>query len=513
MAAIDNKPGTGPDAPRDLDQWVETLVDAHADLKAAQQRIAALQQENAALQQENAALKQQLACGGTTARLDQPFSVRAEEQRQKARRRQKPPKESKKQRRGRIANEEKIRRAEQTEDIYPQEVPKDQCQLSHVRVAWRLLEGRAVLVAYRVFRGPRKQYGVIPGVVGRSEFGLEIVVELAFLVQQIGLSLDKVCAVVGFLQKLQLRKSQVEALLKQLSQHWRDEFEVLCTLLANSLVVHADETSWSIHSVWGFVSEKARVLFFGVHKDAKTLKEILDPETFAGLVFSDDAAVYAHFTKAQKCWAHLLRKAIKLTLQDPEHVGYREFADALLDIYHEAERIRRDQRLCANGRARKEKELVRQLFGLCSPVCRAQQEAAGLGHDWWLLAEELVRLALRDELFSFVLSEAVEQPNGKSVPLGGTNNEGERTLRDAATARKTGRTSKTAAGARRTSIVTSVLESLRLYLPTFTLTSVLDEVKRWQEAGCSCFRALLEQLGLSLPGHSVLDRVLPSPSG
>ena len=57
-------------------------------------------------------------------------------------------------------------------------------------------------------------------------------------------------------------------LLQQLSRHWQNEFEVLCTLLANSLVVHADETSWSINSVWAFLSEKARVLFFGVHKDA-----------------------------------------------------------------------------------------------------------------------------------------------------------------------------------------------------------------------------------------------------
>src|SRR5205807_6851446 len=90
--------------------------------------------------------------------------------------------------------------------------------------------------------------------------------------------------------------------------------DLLCTLLANSMVVHADETSWSINSVWAILSEKARVLLFGVHKDAETLEKILDPATFAGIVISDDAAVYANFTQAQKCWAHLLRKAIKLTL-------------------------------------------------------------------------------------------------------------------------------------------------------------------------------------------------------
>src|SRR5439155_17825907 len=112
---------------------------------------------------------------------------------------------------------------------------------------------------------------------------------------------DKVCLVLSFFQNLKLGKSQADALLRQLSRHWQNEFEVLCTLLANSLVVHTDETSWSLNSVWTFLSEKARLLFFGVHKDADTLKQILDPATFAGIVTSDDAAVYAHFTKAQKC--------------------------------------------------------------------------------------------------------------------------------------------------------------------------------------------------------------------
>ena len=57
-----------------------------------------------------------------------------------------------------------------------------------------------------------------------------------------------------------------------------------------------------------------------------------------------DPEVYAHFTHAQKCWAHLLRKAIKLTLQDPKNESYRKLADELLDIFHEANRLLRDQR-------------------------------------------------------------------------------------------------------------------------------------------------------------------------
>ncbi len=43
--------------------------------------------------------------------------------------------------------------------------------------------------------------------------------------------------------------------------------------------------------------------------------------------------------------AHLLRKAIKLTLQDPDNKVYRAFTDRLLEIYREACRVQRDQRL------------------------------------------------------------------------------------------------------------------------------------------------------------------------
>ena len=55
-------------------------------------------------------------------------------------------------------------------------------------------------------------------------------------------------------------------------------------------------------------------------------KKLLDPATFAGLVISDHAAVYGKFSRSQKCWAHLLRKAIKLTLFAPDNADYRRLA-------------------------------------------------------------------------------------------------------------------------------------------------------------------------------------------
>lgn len=480
----------------DVERLLDVIGTLQRQLKSAQQRIEELEKQ-----------------AGGTAKIEAPFSLRAEEKRQEARG-QKKPKPKPKGRRGRFTTADKVAQAERAEAVLPKGLDQRTCRWSHVRPVWRLEQGRAVLVAYHIYRGPNNQYGQIPGVLGRSEFGLEIVVAIAFLVYVGGLSFDKVCLVFSFFQNLKLGKAQADALLHQLARHWQNEFEVLCTLLANSLVVHTDETSWSLNSVWTFLSEKARLLFFGVHKDADTLKWILDPTTFAGIVSSDDAAVYANFTKCQKCWAHLLRKAIKLTLQEPNNREYRQFTDRLLAIYRAACRVQQDGRLSDAGRTRKIVALDDELLELCGPLWLADlPPLEGPDNDYRLLVNEVMRLMIAQELFTFVTAEPVEQPNGATQPVGPTNNEAERMLRSPAEARKTGRTNKTLVGARRQTILTSVLESLRLYLSTFTLGSVLAEVQRWVETGRSCFTELLEKLELPSPQRSVLDQVLPHPGG
>jgi transposase len=488
----------------DVDRLIDVIVSLQRQLEAAKQRIEELEKKLGG------------GSGGAaaTAKVDQPFSMRAEEKRQQARKRNKL-KLSRRGRRGRLNSADKIKLAERTEACFPEGVSQEDCHLSHTRPVWRLLDGRAVLVAYQIYRGPRNQYGKIPGVLGRSEFGMEIMLEMAYFVYVIGLSFDKVCSMLQFLQSLPLGRTQVDSLLKRLSRHWQHEFDVLCTLLANSLVVHTDETSWSINSVWAFLSEKARVLFFGVHKDADTLKEILDPQAFAGLLISDDYAVYANFSQAQKCWAHLLRKAIKLTLQEPSNQEYRQFTDRLLEIYRKACRVQRDGRLSTAGRAYKVGLLDDEILDLCVPVWVLElpplEESPE--NNYRLLVNELMRLMLDKQLFTFVTAPPVLKPNQQSEPVSGTNNEAERTLRGAAESRKTGRTNKTPIGSRRQTIIVTVLQSLRLYLTTFTLAGIIAEINRWRQAGQSCFTKLLKQMNLPCPAESILDKVMPAPDG
>ena len=496
----------------DVEQLKQDVREGRVDVERLVDLLGALERKLTAANRRIRELEEKLG-GAATRKLDQPFSLKAEEKRQEARGKQAKRKKQKRRRRGRLATADKLKLAEREEDVFPEGVDPQQCQFSHSRPVWRLENGHAALVAYHVYRDGNR-FGQIPGTLGRSEFGLEITVAIAYQVFIVGLSLDKVCLLMNFFQNLRLQKSQVDALLNQLARHWESEFDRLCTLLAHSAVVHADETSWSIHSVWAFLSEKVRVLLFGVHKDADTLKQVLDPTNFAGIVISDDAAVYANFTQSQKCWAHLLRKAIKLTLMEPDNAEYRRVADRLLEIYHAACRVQRDGRLGDAGRARKVAELDDEILDLCGPIwCAELPPLEGPDDDYRLLCNEMMRLMLAQQLFTFVTAAPVPTLRGEVVPVAGTNNEAERTLRGAAQARKTGRTNKTPRGARRQTVLTSVLESLRQQLPDFTLSRVVEEVHRWWTRGRSCFSDLMRKLRLQAPETSILDRLLPLPAG
>jgi hypothetical protein len=320
-------------------------------------------------------------------------------------------------------------------------------------------------------------------VTPRCEYGIEVLVVLAFLAYVIGISLDKSCMVLGFFCGLHLSKSEADALLRQLAKHWEAEYDILCDLIAHAAVVYMDETGWKVGqescSLWAFASTLHRVFLFGCHKDDATLDQMLPPEIFAGIGVSDDASVYSlRFKQGQKCWAHLLCKAIRLTMLYPQNRRYQHFLDELLALYRDAKRAATDGRLGEAGREDRVAELEDRLAGMCrryeqptTPDLKPHE------HEFANLVDELARLLMAEELFTFVLVEGVEP----------TNNSMERELRNPASDRRAGRTNKTKSGARRRSVIVSVLESLRANLESFTLPNVLAEVDRWMKKGISLF--------------------------
>jgi len=158
-----------------VERLFDVIASLQRQLQAAQQRLEELDKK---------------AGDSATAKVAEPFSMRAEEQRQQARHPKKKTKRSRPGRRGRVTTADKLKLAERTEKCFPENVPPQDCHLSHTRPVWRLEDGRAVLIAYEIYRGPKNQYGTIRGVLGRSEFGIEIVVEVAYFVYVLGPALS-----------------------------------------------------------------------------------------------------------------------------------------------------------------------------------------------------------------------------------------------------------------------------------------------------------------------------------
>ena len=156
----------------DMEQLKQDVAEGKVSLNRLVDLIVSQQKLIEKLQKQIAELQEKLDGKNPTERLDESYSEKSEEKRQGKRR--KPRKSSRK---GRISTAEKIVKAERTQKVYPVGIAPAQCKLSHTRVVWRFEKGRSVLIAYEVYRCGNC-YGQPPGVLGRSEYGIEITISL-----------------------------------------------------------------------------------------------------------------------------------------------------------------------------------------------------------------------------------------------------------------------------------------------------------------------------------------------
>ncbi len=390
---------------------------------------------------------------------------------------------------GRRPTEQKLGLVGSECDVYHPDADHQQCVFRREQFAWRIIDGQAVYTGYRIHDLPdSKQLPLPPGLrTSRSEYGLEIILILAFLHYWIGVSLDHACEVLRFFTRLELSKSQADSLLKQLATDWDEQYDTITELIALQMIVYIDETGWKVGTrscyTWVF-STTMHVLFRCGVSRAKTEATTVLGESFAGIGVTDDYAAYKSlFTQHQLCWAHLIRKAIKLALQSPDHQEYATFLDELCETYHQALRHQRDGRLSV-GRAEKAAQLLAHIRQLCTRHGERiiPDETPPHVADFIRLQNELMDNP--DCLFVFVEHPAVEA----------TNNRSERNARREAEVRKGARTSKTANGAQRRGVILTVLASLATRFQRFTLDNLLSEVTRWWETGRSIFQQELAEL-------------------
>jgi hypothetical protein len=390
---------------------------------------------------------------------------------------------------GRRGHETKQDAIEDQHRIYWPDADPDACICHRQQCAWRIVDGKAVYVCYSLYDVPgSKQLPLPPGLrTSRSEFGIEIILVLAFLHYWIGVSIDHARAILQFFTGLDLSKSQADSLLSQLAADWDEQYETITELIALSMIVYIDETAWKVgkHACYSWAFSTALYVLFrcGVGRGRGEAEEVLGT-FFAGIGVTDDYATYKNlFSQHQLCWAHLLRKAIKLALQNPQDRQYAQFLDELCLIYRQAGRYRHDRRLTV-GRREKVGQLQERIRSLCTRYGEPIDKDTTTDPEATFIRLQNEFVDNLPCLFVFVEHPEVEP----------TNNRSERNVRREAEIRKGGRTSKTPAGAKRRGVIMTVLASLRTRFPRFTLANLLSEVGQWLAEGRSVFESELADL-------------------
>jgi transposase len=378
--------------------------------------------------------------------------------------------------------------ATETIDLYWHGANGKKCVLRREQFVWRLIDGKARYVHYRIFDEPGStDLPPVDGVRnGKCEYGLEVLITLAYLVYWTGVSIDKACGILAFFTGLELSKSQADSLLSQLATDWQAEYDAIAELIACAAILYIDETGWKVGKrscyTWIFSTLSTVLYKCGVGRGKAVLMDVLGKQ-FDGIGVTDDYSAYqSQFAEHQLCWAHFLRKAIALSLRNPENGQYKRFLKSLFAIYYDAVRASRDRRL-STGRQAKVNRLQARIRMICRRYGEILDNTVAVDDAKFVrLQNELVDNT--EKLFIFVLHPEVES----------TNNRSEHQARPEAMARKTARTSKTEAGAKRRGVIMSVLASLSKRMEKFTLGNVLAEINRWIEVGQSVFQAELAAL-------------------
>jgi hypothetical protein len=487
------------------------VSDFLARLQALEEQVRELEAENQQLRDENATLKKRIA------ELEEALNNKADSTASKKPKlnygvdRNKPntQKQKKKRKRrkpstGRVPDAQKFEKADDVVQIYPDNTPHANCVLRDEQGVWRLIDGKAKYIHYRIYAPENaKNIPKIPGVRNsRSEYGIEIIIALAFLVYWIGISMDNACKVFHFFTGLILSKGQADSLLYQLAKDWEIEYKNIAALIVNSAILYIDETGWKVGKknlyTWIF-STMSEVLYkVGVGRSKDILDEMLGGQ-FSGTGVSDDYAAYdSAFAKHQLCWAHPLRKALELMLRNPESKEYKRFVAKLFNVYYEAVRLSKDQRLSV-GREEKAKELEKKLHRMCrragETIVTEKMVATAKKTD---PQSSLVATSDSDGKFIRLHNQLVEKSSCFFVfvcdpSVEPTNNRSERAARPEAMARKAARTSKTDKGAKRRGIIMTVFASLKKRWQDFSLSNIVAAVQECIQKGISLFTPAIEK--------------------
>lgn len=272
---------------------------------------------------------------------------------------------------------------------------------------------------------------------------------MAFMNKTLGLSVGKVAELFAALWNLRVTRGGVSHAIASIGRKCRDEYRAILSAIQSSKQVTCDETGWRVGGggAWLHAAASRDALVYLI--DPMRGKEATDQlvgEHYAGTMVHDGWAAYDRYTRAahQQCDAHLLRRCEAMIEVAPTR-GAAAFPATIKSMLQRALRLRdqrgRGERTLRSCRIHAGK-LARRIRELCRrrKTNRANERLAGFCYRH------------AEELFTFLKHEGIDATNWR----------GEHALRGAVVNRKVWGGNRTWRGAQTQSVLTSVINTLRL---------------------------------------------------
>ena len=248
-------------------------------------------------------------------------------------------------------------------------------------------------------------------VIGHGRLGVRVAALVCYLRTTLRLPVRQVQSYLATLHQLHLSVGEIVALAHRVRRQLQGRADQLLAQVRKQAVVHQDETGWRENGqngyVWVTASDGAEAVRYYEYSPSRShwVALRLLGERFGGLLVSDFYAAYNLVPgRHQRCWSHLLGDLHELKELQAERVEVVEWAQAVRQLYDQAQQWLADHPAPTVEQRRHEyAELYQQAWRL------GQQHAYDSRHPCWALAKRLLRH--QEELFQFLLQPGVPADN------------------------------------------------------------------------------------------------------
>lgn len=284
-------------------------------------------------------------------------------------------------------------------------------------------------------------------VIPHSRLGLNLIIQILIFKYVCRMSLEVMVATIYQTYGVTVTEGGIVNILKR-TKDWlgQKEYGKLLQAIRGSPIKHADETTWRIAGIngwlWAFVTNKEVYYTIEETRGGGVARKVLDGSNTEDVLIRDDYSAYKNLPLTQQsCWAHLLRKSKEEVSQKTCSKSVHGLHQLLKQLFRELE------------------EVISEPFNLERRQKAYQHYSLKLNQiiQTKFRAKDAKRIQVRIKNQGNNLLTALLHPN---VPL--TNNMAERSIRPSVVIRKISGGSRSDIGAETFAVNMSVIQTIRM---------------------------------------------------